>query len=58
MARSRRNLFKETPMRHLPTTLLSLGLALGFAGLCACTSEATYEVEDAKTVTLDITGMT
>ncbi len=45
-------------MRHLPTTLLSLGLALGFAGLCACTSEATYEVEDAKTVTLDITGMT
>ncbi|MDP6410282.1 MAG: hypothetical protein QGI46_12960 [Planctomycetota bacterium] len=37
---------------------LTVLLALGAAGLSACSSEQNYEVEDSQTVTLDISGMT
>jgi hypothetical protein len=38
--------------------LLTMLLALGATAMMACSSDQNYEIEDANTVTLDITGMT
>jgi len=38
--------------------LLALMLAAGAAAVVACSSDKSYEIEDAHTVSLGVTGMT